>query len=228
MVGTLAGCQGIVSTAPLSQLRVIDASPDAPGIDVYLNTTAVSYNLGFGTITSYFPVNPDTYTINARSAGTAQVLATAKGTLAVSSQYTVLIGDTSAALQETILKDQSQSAPTGQISLRFISEATRVSGLDVYLVPAGQKLTAVTPVFSNLVLSSNTGYLNIPAGAYTLVLVPTGTVPTTATVATYSGAQITYATGSARTIILIDQQLVTTPGLQVITAVDYDSPTATS
>jgi hypothetical protein len=228
LLSTLSGCQGIVSTAPLAQLRVIDASPDAPGLDIYLNTTAVAYNLGFGTITSYFPANPDTYTISARSAGTAQVLATAKGTVAVNSQYTILIGNTSASLQESILKDQSQSAPSGQISLRFISEATRVSAMDVYLIPAGQKLTAVTPVFSNLVLSTNTGYLNVPAGAYTLVLVPTGTVPTTATVATYSGAQVTYPTGSARTIILIDQQLVTTPGLQVLTAVDYDSPTAIS
>jgi len=56
--------------------------------------------------------------------------------------------------------------------------------------------------------------------------VPTGTIPTSTTVATYTGAQTTYPGGSARTIILIDQQLVTTPGLQVITAADYDSPAA--
>ena len=55
---------------------------------------------------------------------------------------------------------------------------------------------------------------------------PTGTIPTSTTVATYTGAQTTYPGGSARTIILIDQQLVTTPGLQVITAADYDSPAA--
>ena len=111
---------------------------------------------------------------------------------------------------------------------RFISQATRVSALDVYFVPSGQKLIAVTPLLTNLTFGTNTGYLNIPTGAYTLVMVPAGTVPTSTTVATYTGAQVTYSGGSARTIILIDQQLVTTPGLQVVTAVDFDSPTATS
>jgi hypothetical protein len=228
LLGVLTGCQGIVSSPTLSQVRIVDSSPDAPGLDIYEGTNPLAYNLGFGTVTSYVPINPGTYTFSSKSSGTTQVLSSAKATLVSNGQYTVLIGDSSASLQEIILTDQSQPAPSGQISVRFIDQATRVSALDVYLIPAGQKLTAVTPVVTNISLSTNTGYLNIPTGAYTLVMVPTGTIPTSTTVATYTGAQVTYNSGSARTIILIDQQLVTTPGLQVITADDYDSPTATS
>jgi Domain of unknown function (DUF4397) len=226
LLGTLSGCQGIVSSPVLSQLRVIDTSPDAPGLDIYQNNAALVYNLGFGTITSYAPLDPGTYTIAAKGAGTAQVLVSAKGTFAASGQYTVLIGNVSANLEETILKDQSQAAPSGQMSLRFISQATRVSPMDVYLVPAGQKLTAVTPLVTNLSFDINTGYLNIPNGTYTIVMVPTGTVPTSTTVATYTGPQVTYTNGSSSTVILIDQQLITTPGLQVITATDYTPPSA--
>ncbi len=228
IVGALIGCQGIVGNPSLSQLRIIDASPDAPGLDIYQGTDALAYNLGFGTITSYIPIGPGTYTISANSAGTKQILSSSKITLGVASQYTVLIGNSAASLQQLILKDQSQPAPSGQISLRFIDQATRISAVDVYLVPTGQKLTAVTPIVTGLVFNVNTGYLNIPTGTYTLVMVPAGTVPTSETVATYTGAQVTYTGGSARTIILIDQQLITTPGLQVITADDFDSPTATS
>ncbi|MDE3103768.1 MAG: DUF4397 domain-containing protein [Acidobacteriota bacterium] len=224
----LTGCQGIVSTPTLSQIRIIDASPDAPGLDFYEGTTALAYNLGFGTITSYVPINPSTYTFSVKSAGTTTVLATAKSTLVSSRQYSILINDSSASLQETILQDQNQPAPSGQISMRFIDEASAISAVDVYLIPAGQKLTNVTPVYTNLTLSTNTGYLNVPIGTYTLVLVPTGTVPTSTTIATYTGAQVTYNSGAARTFILINQQLLTTPGVQVITADDYDSPTATS
>ena len=223
----LSGCQGIVSSPTLSQIRVIDASPDAPGLDFYEGTTALAFNLGFGTITSYVPINPSTYTFSAKSAGTTQSLASAKATLAPSGQYTILIADASASLQEIILSDRNQAAPTGQISLRFVDQATQIGAVDVYLVPAGQKLTSVSPFVTGLSLSVNTGYLNVPTGTYTIVMVPAGTVPTSTTVATYSGAQVTYVGGSARTIILIDQQLVTNPGLQVITADDYDSPTAT-
>lgn len=229
LLGALSGCQGIVSSPVLSQLRVITASPDAPGLDIYQDANPLVYNLGFGTVTSYVALAPGTFTISAKSSGSSQVLISAKGTVAATGQYTVLIGNSLASLQETILKDQSQAAPSGQIALRFIDQATKfTSGFDVYLVPAGKTLTAVTPLISNLTFSTNTGYLNVPTGTYTIVMVPTGTVPTSTTVATYTGAQIAYAGGSARTIILIDQQLVTTPGLQLITAADYDSPTATS
>ena len=224
----LSGCQAVVSSASSSQVRIIDASPDAPGLDIYQGSGVIAYNLGFGTITSYVSLTPGTYAINADSAGTKQALAGAKGTFAASSQYTVLIGNISANLQELILQDQAQPAPSGQVSLRFINQATRIAAVDIYLVPAGQKFTAVSPLITNFTISTNTGYLNIPTGTYTLVMVPTGTIPTSTTLATYTGAQVTYTGGSATTLILIDQQLVTTPGLQVITAPDYISPTATS
>lgn len=224
----LSGCQMVVSTSSGAGVRIMQASSDAPGIDVYVNSTTLAYNLGFGSVTSYVPVDAGTYMISSVTAGTKQALATEKGTLVDGSQYTVLLGNATADLQELILKDQSQAAPSGQISLRFIDQAAVIGALDVYLVPAGQKVTAVTPLMTNLVFRNTPTYLNVPTGTYTLVLVPTGTVPTSTTVATYTGAQVGYAGGSATTIVLVDQQLVTTPGVQVISATDYISPTSTS
>src|SRR3954471_5966242 len=58
----LSGCQGIVSRPSGSQVRIIAASPDPPGLDIYQNNAALAYNLGFGTITSYVPIDPGTYT----------------------------------------------------------------------------------------------------------------------------------------------------------------------
>jgi hypothetical protein len=225
-LGVLSGCQAIVSNPSLAQVRVINASPDAPGLDIYQSNNALAYNLGSGTITSYIPFTPGTYTVTADSTGTRQILTTSKATIAPSTQYTLLIGDASASLQQLVLTDQSQPAPTGQVALRFINQATRTGAVDIYLIPAGQKLTAISPVVTGIAFGTNTGYLNVPTDAYTLVMVPTGTVPTSTRGASYTGAQVTYPSGSARTIILIDQQLVATPGLQVITAADYDSPFA--
>jgi len=224
----LSGCQAIVSTAPLSQVRIVTASPDARALDIYQGDTALTFNLGSGTITSYIPIARGTYTINAEASGSRQVLSTAKATFAPSAQYTVLIGNAAANLQQLTLTDQSQPAPAGQISLRFIDQATRVNAVDIYLIPAGQKLAAVTPVVTSFVFGANTGYLNIPSGTYSLVILPAGTVPISTNAATYAGAQVNYPTGAARTIILIEQQLVTTSSLQVITADDFDSPAATN
>ncbi len=230
ILGTLSltGCQAVVSSAPEGQVRVIDASPDAPGLDIYEGSSALAYNLGFGTVTSYVQLTPGTYTFNADSAGTKQVLSSSKATIVASSQYTILIGNVAASLEQVTLNDQAQPAPSGQIALRFIDQATRISAVDIYLVPAGQKLTSVSPVVSDITFGVNTGYLNIPTGTYSIVMVPAGTVPISTTVATYTGPQVTYTGGSATTIVLIDQQLVSTPGLQVITAVDFTPPGATS
>jgi hypothetical protein len=228
MLGILSGCQAIVSGPSVSQVRVVTASPDAPALDIYQGGNALTFNLGSGTITSYIPVAPGTYTINAETAGSRQVVSTAKVTFAPFAQYTVLIGNSAANLQQLTLTDQSQPAPSGQISLRFVDQATRAGAVDIYLVPAGQKLTTVSPVVTGVAFGVNTGYLNVPTGTYTLVMLPAGTVPTSTTIDTYTGAQVNYPAGAARTIILIDQQLMTPSGLQVITADDFDSPATTN
>lgn len=221
------GCQGVTGSTSTSQIRFIDASIDAGGLDMYMGGTAVAYNVGFGTITSYIPATPATYVITADTAGTKQALATARATLANSKQYTVLVGNVAANLGATVLTDQSQPAPSGQIAIRFLDQSTAIGNIDIYMVPSGTAVTAVSSLQSNVSFGTNTGYLNIPVGTYTLYIVSNGTALTTTTTTLYTGAATAYPQGSARTIVILDRQLVTTPALSVIVANDYDSATAT-
>jgi len=140
----------------------------------------------------------------------------------------VLIGNYLNSLQEIILKDQSTPAPSGQINVRFVDQSTRAGALDLYLVPSGSTLAAVKPVMTNITFNVNSGYMNIPTGTYTLMALPTGTIPTATSTTLYTGPSVTYSSGAARTFFLVDQQLITTPGVQVVIGDDYDSPTATS
>jgi Domain of unknown function (DUF4397) len=220
----LAGCAVVTGSPAVSQLRIIDASPDAPGLDIYQGAAVLAYNLGLGTITSYVPITPGSYGINVDAAGTHTQLVSASGTFVASAQYTVLIGNYANALQELILKDQTIAAPTGQIAVRFIDQSVRAGAVDLYLIPSGSTIDKVKPVLTGVTFNTNTGYFNVPSGTYTLVVVPTGTTPTPTSNTLYTGASVTYASGVARTFVLIDQQLVTQPGLQVIIANDYDSP----
>jgi hypothetical protein len=230
----LPGCQIITGVSTSSQVRVIDASPDAPGIDIYQGGLAMAYNLGFGTVTSYVSVSPGASTITADTASTKQVLTTATATYAASKQYTVLIGNVAANLQQTVLTDQSLPAPSGQISLRVLDQATRYTGgVDVYLVPSGTALSLAAPILTNVIFGGNSGYINVPAGTYSIVLLPTGTVPVDATGTApatkpiYSGTATAYAVGAVRTILLLDNQVLTNPGFQAVIADDYDSPATT-
>src|SRR5437764_1381962 len=65
---------------------------------------------------------------------------------------------------------------------------------------------------------------HVPNATYSLAILPAGTLPASTAIATYTGPQVTYTAGAARTIILIDPPLVATPGVKVITANDFDPP----
>lgn len=224
----LSGCQGISINS--AQLRVIDASPDAGTIDSYQNNSALAYNLGFGTMTTYIPMAPGAYNLAADKAGTRQTLVTGTETLAPGKQYTQIISAGLANLQQTILLDQSTPAPVGQVSLRVMNETTHPGALDVYLVPlasASNKAMSASPLAVNLAAGGNTGYINLPEGTYAIDVVPAGTPLTSSTVTLLSGEQLEYPSGAVRTLVLIDHETPgaqhTTPGVQAIIGDDADA-----
>ena len=236
LVAALAGCQGIAGIQPTSQVRVIDASPDSPALDIHQTSAQSSplalYNIGFGTVSSYVPVTAGPTTHAAYSAGTQQQLAQIRGTLAPGSQYTLLAGNVAANLQMSVFKDQSYPAPPGQVAFRFLNQATRAGAIDLYLLPHGAAPISVLPLVTGATFGANTGYITAPSGTYSIMAYPAGTVPLNAATPAYTGSQIAYPAGSVRTIILIDppaSQPDDPPAaprtLQIISASDYD-PTA--
>jgi hypothetical protein len=219
----LSGCEGVTGIQPATQVRVVDASPDAPALDIYQNSSAALYNIGFGTVSSYIPLAPGAYTHAAYTAGTQQQLATVRGTFSPGSQYTVLTGNIAASLQMSVLKDQSFPAPAGQVALRILGQHTRFGAVDIYLLPSGSSFAAASPIASGLAFGGNTGYILAPAGTYSIVAFSAGSLPA-ATRPVFTGSQAEYPSGSVRTIVLIDQlpaqSAASSPGLQLITADD--------
>ncbi len=219
---TLTGCQAIVSSAPEAQVRIIHATPDAPRLDLYQDSNALAFNLDFGAVTSYIPLTPGLYTIHADTAGSRQTLSTAKASFAAATQYTILLCNSITNPQQLTLIDQNRPAPPGQIALRFIHQATRAGAIDLYLLPPGQRASGVTPAFADIAFGINTGYINVPVGVYSLAALPAGTIPSQTTIPSYTGPQVSYTNGSARTIVLIDQPVPASQGLRIIAADDFD------
>jgi hypothetical protein len=229
----LSGCQSITGNQPFTQVRVIDASPDAPNLDIYQNASVGLYNIGFGTVSSYIAIAPGASVHAAFTAGTQQQLAQVRGTFATGTQYTVLTGNVAANLQMTVLRDQSTPTPSGQVALRFLGQATRIGAVDLYLVPSGSSLTGIAPIATGIGFGGNTGYIDAPSGTYSIVAFPSGSSPNVSA-PVFTGSQAFYPGGSARTIVLIDQrsdqpaadqatqQPAAAPALQIITADDFD------
>ena len=242
---SLAGCQGIVGSSQYTQVRYIDASPDAPALDFYQGSTPSLYNVGFGTVSSYIPVNPGGATYSVNIAGTQQQLANARGTFLLGNQYTVLVGNNAANLQMTVLQDRSTPAPSGQVALRFLNEAARVGAVDIYLLPPNGSLSTTVPTLLKVPFAGSQAYMNVPAGTYSIVILAAGTATSSTTSTTTStsngttttttttvnniptlssGNQVNYPSSAARTIILMDEPAGGPAAVQIVTTDDYDAP----
>jgi len=219
----MLGCQGInVNPESVAQVRVIAASPDAGTMDFYAGGTALAYSVDFGSASTYVPLPAGTVRLSANTANTNQMLVGANAGLVPGRQYTAVVTNVAASLQETIYADESTPAPTGDVAVRVIDAATRVGSLDVYMVPAGGKLGPTSAMRAGVGFGSATGYMLLPTGTYSLVVLPAGTAPTNQALPLLTAPQTTYVAGEARTVVLVDHPGPQTQGIDEIVANDYE------
>ena len=226
-VSALSGCQSIdVNSSNATLVRVFNASPDSTGFDFYTGKTLIVASLGFTYKTTYVPLNPGTLSITTDQANSTQVLASVSASLGSQKNYTVITSNVAANLQETIYADQNFPAPSGQISVRVINEATRIGAVDIYLVPSGGKLSTTLPFATDVTVSGNSGYIDIPAGTYAVAILPTGASPGSGTTL-FNGSLSSYSTGGVSTVVVFDTPLTTSPAANVEVLTDFQSPTTT-
>ena len=201
----LTGCQGMTVTGfrESAQVRVIHASPDAPPVDLYLGEDALAYSLAFGTHTTYVPIGEGNYILHADVAGTRQALGTTNSALVAGRQYTAVVGDSLGSLRLMLVPDQSKPAPAGASALRVIDQAVHSGPFDVYLVPSGSSPGAGS-LLGAVAFGTVEGYRNVPAGAYSLMVLPAG-APGMASASLFTSPQMNLPSGSVRTVILLDR-----------------------
>ena len=106
-----AGAQGAAA-----RVRVLHLSPDAPGIDVYVDGTSTLTDVPFKTATKHAQVPAGPQTVEIRPAGSANgnPLATSRATLSPDAAYTLAAVGPAAKLQIMVLKDDFTAPPAGQ------------------------------------------------------------------------------------------------------------------
>ena len=205
-LAALTGCQSLSTSSSMARVRIVDLSPDAGPLDIYQGKVALAYNLSYGTVTSYIPETAGVSTLTVSPAGSRQVLATAKATFAGGAQYTVVVNHAAARLQPEVLRDLPAQPLSEVPSVRFLHDAAQTGAVDVYLVRPGPHAASLSPIVENLVPGASSGYLALPPGVGSIVILPAGTAPSMAVFAAHTGTQRDYKAGSARTFILLDRQ----------------------
>lgn len=207
----LLGCQSVQSSMPSqTQVRVIDASYNAPAVDVDVATTPIATNVGAATFTNYAFLTPQNSTAYVFPVGTSKATITVAGDFLVSEQHSVFIADAGSGYTASILTDQPTAAPTGYFSIRFLQQALVAGAVDIYLVPNGGALADAKPLFSDVAPQAVEGYTNVIAGSYTIVITPTGVITTP-----YTSTAIQFSAGQVRTALIMDAQLTKNPPVTV-------------
>jgi len=220
----LSGCQTVSGTTAVSQLRVIDASYNAPSLNVYVAGKLLAGNLGQGTITTYAQLatsNNEVVKVTAATSTTA--LASANTSLLGGTSHSVLISDINAVYQVTVLQDQSTAAPSGHSDFRMLNQAPSTGPVDVYFLSGTTATIFATakPVISALAVGATSGYVSIPSSTLYMVIAPAGTTLTVDLTTIYISAALPLVGGEVRTVLIVDPLLTTQP-VQVYVANDVN------
>ena len=213
----LCGCTAVSGTGPTTLVRVVDAAYNSPALDAYVASTPIAVNFAGPSLGNYAFLPPGATTVKIVPTGKNTVLAQVSATLGASEQHTAYITGQGAALQLSLLTDQNTPAPSGSFSVRFLQQAVSTGAVDIYIVPDGTKIADAKPLLSALAAGTVTAYTNVPAGTYDLIVVPAGTTKNA-----YTSAATVFSTGQVRTMLIVDQQLLNNPAVNVYTADDVD------
>lgn len=151
----------------LADIRVVHASPDAPNVDVYVNTApgggapAIS-NLAFRSATPYIALPSADYRFRVTPAGlAAPVVIDATAPINSAIDYSIVATGFLADIQPSIFIDDNTSNPNAA-RIRFIHASPDAPTVDIFAagVPA--------PLFDAVSFRESGGYIAVPGGTYDL------------------------------------------------------------
>lgn len=169
----LAGCSDDNSpTTPAAPLQgkviAVHSSPDAPGVDLYVDGVKVGSNLTYPGNTGYLPVNAGTRAVAVKVAGTSTTVLGADLPIAANVNYSVFAVDSVSKLSALVLTDDLTAPASGKAHVRFIHLSPDAPAVDVAL--AGGSV-----LIGNKSFKEYTPFTPLDAGTYDLEVRLAGT-----------------------------------------------------
>jgi len=166
------GLVGTVKAGGDPRLRVMNAAPDAPPADVYLDGARIISNLGYKAVSGYHALTPGTHRIKVNQAGSgpdAPGVIEADLSFADGEDYTlVAMGQVQSLEFRQFRDDNSPPEATNKAKVRFIHTSMDLGAVDV--CGTGQANCFV----ANLTYTNATSYAVTDAGTFSLDLRQTG------------------------------------------------------
>lgn len=146
--------------SPVSYVRALHASPNAPAVDIYLNDTKLVDNLSYEEFTEYLSVTPGNYTVKIYPAGNTQTLLLSENvTIPPHTISTTAVVGISPNISLVSAEEPKGPFIPGKLFLRFGNLSPNSPNLNLTLANG-------TVIFKNVPYKSVTDYASLNPGIY--------------------------------------------------------------
>lgn len=175
------GLTGGETTAPAAGIYVVNASPDAPAIDVSLNNNVIANTFGYGKDSGYFLTYPGTYPLKVSQSNTATVFVDNFVSFGAGKYYSLFLVDSFAQRQLLFFEDDLSIDSVQKAGVRFFNLSPN-SPDSVYVIfyntATTDSLKYKNRKFNDQAASVTfRRFSSVPAGSYNLDLYTRDTLP---------------------------------------------------
>lgn len=171
---TFIGCddeETPVTPAPTSSnsfVKVVHASPDAPGVDLLVNNNVAGTNLTYPNNTGYLTISSGVQNIKVNVTGTMTTVIEANVDFMQNKNYSVFAVNSVSNIEPLLIEDDLTTPAQGKAHVRFIHLSPDAPAVDI-------TLTDGTIVFGNKSFKDYTDFTPLDAGSYDLEVRVAGT-----------------------------------------------------
>jgi hypothetical protein len=173
---TLAGCSKTGGGGGGTNIRVVNAVPDAAAINVTVGDTTLVTNLAFQGLTQYQGVGSGNQEFKvSANGGTSNAIDTMIN-LSNGANYTYVVFNPVTSATALLIVDSGIAQPaSGTFSFRVINVASGIGPVDVYLTAAGTDLNSTSPTVAGAVLGGVSAITTPNSGTLELRVTSAGT-----------------------------------------------------
>ncbi len=200
-------------------LRVLHGSPDAPDVDVLVDSLEVLGDVPYKTGSAYLDVEQGTRNIQVTAAGDASaVVIDANVEIVADSFYTVIAANTLGNIEPLVLEDDRSDPAAGNLKVRVVHGSPSAGNVDIYVTAPEATLADVAPTVADVAFGANSGYLEVPAGDYRIRATAVGDAE-----AVYDSGIVSLSEGLILTTVALDNDAAEGASPVTVVALTGDS-----
>ena len=157
-----------VSSPEVSNVKIVHASPDAPGVDILVDNAKAVSNLEFPDNTGYVNLEAGDRNVKINAAGTEVTVINENFMLTPNMTYSVFAVDSLSRITVLVLADDLTAPAAGKAHIRFIHLSPNAPAVDI-------AVTGGPVVFSDYIFKEYSAFTPLDAATYNLEVRLSGT-----------------------------------------------------